>query len=296
MQRFEVVPGMEIPKRELTQISSEFLLCVNDVTAIDKAVRTRFESINTEAHLVDIHWMAQRLIVGLQGVLDVHFGRSPKESLPPVLDFLFFARFYALAFRRAHASLRRELDGKLRDGLRPKRDLREFFAELLVAFAYESCGQQVTIIDPNETAGRRFDCFVQGDAGDLEVEVKTISSLSGLPVDRRVLTSALESVASKLRDISPPSEYRFFDVCLIGRRLILNDILRAAEKCIRKMQMHQGRTVGAHDCIQITSTKVRAEQFEEWVQVLRNPHIGTGQTLYEAIPSTRFTTTCRATF
>jgi hypothetical protein len=154
MEGSKIAPldGFRIAIADLPRLFSEFLECIT-ISEIDIAIQRRLQS-KKHVPLIDLQWMGERFVVGLKELLDKTLGRSSGEELGKFWDFPFFAKYYPLAYQQADHAAQKVLAGKLRGGLKPKHDLREFFYELIVGFAYASYGNTVTIVDPNKILTR----------------------------------------------------------------------------------------------------------------------------------------------
>lgn len=159
--------------------------------------------------------------------------------------------------------------GKLRDGLNPNSDLRHFFSELYVAFAYASYDCNVDIVDMDNANPLNYEFDIRKEDKKLEVEVKTISSLSGTPIDSSKLEQVISFLIKQLDRAAPKFQNAFVSVTFGGRQKTLKDFAVSIEKCVQ--QLNVKTSMAQHGEIKITYKQFNQAQLNQLWATIEDP-------------------------
>lgn len=255
--------GFAIRSAEISGIISEFFDCV-DPGKLEDLVSRYKRSMDSQQVLTDVIFVGRRFVLGMEAVLDFHAGRMTSKKPEEYADTLFFMKYYSAFYKVAGAPQKTELWGKLRDGFNPNSDLRHFFSELYVAFAYASYGCDIDMVDMDNANPLNYEFDIRKEDKKLEVEVKTISSLSGLsgiPMDSSKLEQVISFLIRQLDKAAPKFQNAFVSITLGGCQRTLKDFAISIEKCVQQLNVE--KSIIQHGDVRIAYKQFGQEELDQ---------------------------------
>jgi hypothetical protein len=171
-------PYLTIRRSEIPEIIAAFRSCI-DEPVIRRGLERRHESNKSTLSLMNTAFLQEFILYGLDWALSLP-ERTVPENIHHHVPALFFMKLYSEVHSRSGQIERNRIDGMLRDVV-IKSDPRVFFYELLAGFHFIDEGYTVAFMDlAGKQGNSTYEYFLEKDGYEIELEVKTITDLSGL--------------------------------------------------------------------------------------------------------------------
>lgn len=218
-----------ISQSEVPALYDRFFRCFDKATIV--TLLNRYSKSNAVSRTLDSFGHRTRMVAGIGAACMIHDRLRPPDELQLSFESIFLVKFLTELYEQGNDAERKNLWGVLREVLNKDKDPRQRFFELAVGFIYADFGAKVGFTDLSNES--RFEFLVEKEGYKTEVEVKTISSISGLALSSTTLDSFATSVydlLDKVRFSIPRCHVRILINGKHAKHQPLIDDLRA---CIR---------------------------------------------------------------
>lgn len=222
-KRYTVITGGEI-----LGLYNRFFRCF-DKTAIENLLE-RYGKSNALSRGLGSFDHGKRMVGGIAVACMIHDRLKPPDGFPTSFDSIFLIKFLTELYEQANESERNRLRGMLREVLNKNRDPRQIFFELAVGFIYVDFGATVSFTDISGKS--KFEFLVEKDDYKIEVEVKTISSLSGHPLPAATLDAFANGAHALLDGRSFPFDESHVRISINGKHPKHQHLLDDLRACV----------------------------------------------------------------
>ena len=270
-----------IAQNEVLALFDRFFHCFDK--AVFKNLLQRYSKSNALSRVLEPFDRRKRIVGGIAAACMVHEGLKPPDDFPMSFDSIFLIKFLTELYEKANEAERARLWGILRQVLDKNRDPRQNFFELAVGFIYTDFGATVSFTDIGDKPSK-YEFLAEKEGYKTEVEVKTISSLSGHPLSAATLDSFVTGAHTLLDELRLPFSESHVRIVIRGKHTKHQGLISDLRACIGNLK--RGRLQSSYGNVALLISRAlpgdveSVEAHTRGAQYLLPEHLKQGYTLY----------------
>lgn len=201
---------LNISKEDITTDTKFFLDKFKHLTPkLTDLIKKKYASVFSKSHINVTHTNRLTLFIGFKQILT---GERDYYGIEGSVIAHFFIHFFNWIWVRASEGERNAMEARLLGSLKDEVPLMAFFVEMTTGFIYLQKNNKVEFIDLIPDEQRQCDLRVSNIGFDLYIEVKSVSSESGMPMTYRLITEGSNAIMDYIS--SQDERWPFFEISI----------------------------------------------------------------------------------